>query len=191
MVAVNVLMPDVPPMLSVALAACVRPPVPDRAVPTVNELLLVNVTPVTVTLGIENVPVNPWLLVSNVCSPVLAVKVPLFVMPFWNVGVIAALSVQLAPAFMVTKPVKVLLGFVAEEKANVPVAPPPTVVVPPTLSVNAPMVSEVPLPVERVPVIAKLAAVVVVTLPLTVKLPPIAVVPACITSVPLPLNVRW
>ena len=56
--AVRVVMPEVPPTFKVALLAWVRPPVPLRSVPTVNELLLVTVTPVTVTLGIEIIPVN-------------------------------------------------------------------------------------------------------------------------------------
>src|SRR5947209_5703842 len=80
-VAVNVVMPDVPPMLSVALPACVTPPDPERAVPTVNVLLLVTVTPVTVTLGIVNVPFRFWALVSKVCTPVPALNVPLLVIP--------------------------------------------------------------------------------------------------------------
>ena len=54
-------------------------------------------------------------------------------MPLLNVGVTAALSVQFAPEFMITKPVKVLAGFVAEVKDNVPDVPPPTVVVPVTV----------------------------------------------------------
>ncbi|MND01735.1 hypothetical protein D3C83_208430 [compost metagenome] len=49
-----------PPILSVAFAPWVSVPGPFMAVPTVNELLLVSteVPLVTVTLGIENEPVN-------------------------------------------------------------------------------------------------------------------------------------
>jgi hypothetical protein len=46
------------PKFKVEFAACVNPPVPPRAVLTVRVLLFVRVTPVTVTLGIENVPVS-------------------------------------------------------------------------------------------------------------------------------------
>jgi hypothetical protein len=55
--AVRVVMPEVPPRFSVEFIPCVNPPVPASAVPTVNVPLLVRVMPVTVTLGIENVPV--------------------------------------------------------------------------------------------------------------------------------------
>jgi len=58
LVAVSVVMADVPPRLRVVFTACVNPPVPARAVPTVKVPLFVRVTPVTVTLGIDNVPVN-------------------------------------------------------------------------------------------------------------------------------------
>jgi hypothetical protein len=66
LVAVRVVMPEVPPRFSVALAACVNPPVPESAVATVNVLLLVKVTPVTVTLGIDIVPLNPCAFVLKV-----------------------------------------------------------------------------------------------------------------------------
>ena len=45
------------PILSVALLACVNPPVPARAVFTVRELLLVNVIMLIVTDGIAKLPV--------------------------------------------------------------------------------------------------------------------------------------
>jgi hypothetical protein len=57
-VAVNVVIVEVPPRFSVALEACVNPPVPFKLVPTVNVLLFVRVTPVTVTVGMLNVPIN-------------------------------------------------------------------------------------------------------------------------------------
>ena len=63
LVAVNVLMPEVPPMFSVAFAACVTAPEPVSVVPTVNVLLFVSVIPVTVTLGMEKAPVNACALV--------------------------------------------------------------------------------------------------------------------------------
>ena len=70
-------MPEVPPMFNIPVVPCVKPPVPDNAVPTVNVPLLVRtVGEVTVTLGMEKVPVSAWLLLLKVCTPVLAVKVP-------------------------------------------------------------------------------------------------------------------
>ena len=51
------------------------------AVVTVRVLLLVSVTPVTVTLGMEKVPVRDCAFVLNVCTPVPAVNVPLLVIP--------------------------------------------------------------------------------------------------------------
>jgi hypothetical protein len=59
-------MPEVPPIFNVELAACVNPPVPLSAELTVSVLLFVKVTPVTVTFGILNVPVNACELVSKV-----------------------------------------------------------------------------------------------------------------------------
>jgi len=114
--------------------------------------------------------------------------VPLLVIPLLNVGVIAALSVQLAPASIVTNPPKVLAGFVADEKAKVPDTPPPTVVVPVTPSVKAPTVKVVPSPTERLPLIAKLAPVVDVAVPLTVRFPAIVVTVKVFT--PLPESVK-
>jgi hypothetical protein len=56
--AVRVVIADAPPTFRVAFIAWVKPPVPERAVPAVSELLFVNVIPVTVMLGIEIVPVS-------------------------------------------------------------------------------------------------------------------------------------
>ena len=59
LLAVSVVIPEVPPIFNVELAACVNPPAtPLNAVLTVNVLLFVNVTPVTVTFGIVKSPVN-------------------------------------------------------------------------------------------------------------------------------------
>ena len=52
-VAVSVVIAKVPPRFRVPVAPFVNPPVPANAVPTVNVPLLVRVTPVTVTLGME------------------------------------------------------------------------------------------------------------------------------------------
>ena len=57
-VAVIVVIPEVRPMFRVAFAPCANSPVPESAVLTVNVPLLFRVTPVTVTFGIENVPVS-------------------------------------------------------------------------------------------------------------------------------------
>ena len=55
---VSVKLAAVAAMFRVPAAAFSNPPVPVKAVPTVKELLFVSVTPVTVTLGIVNVPVS-------------------------------------------------------------------------------------------------------------------------------------
>src|SRR5437764_3900915 len=59
-VAVMVVIPDVPPRNTVLFVALVSPPVPESAVAMVRlESLLVSVTPVTVTLGIDTALVPP------------------------------------------------------------------------------------------------------------------------------------
>jgi len=118
----------VPPRASVPVAPFNNVPVPANAVPIVNELLLVRVTaaPVTVTLGIINVPVSTWLLVLNVCTPVLAAKVPLFVIPPWKVGVVAADSVHVEPALIVTEPV--IVNAITAEIVNVALVAVPSVI---------------------------------------------------------------
>ena len=55
---VNVVIEQVPPIFKVPVAAFVNPPVPARAVPTVNVLLLVNMKPVTVILGMLKIPIR-------------------------------------------------------------------------------------------------------------------------------------
>ena len=134
MVAVNVVIPDVPPMFSVALVACVRPPVPESAVLTVNVLVLVRVIVVTVTLGMENVPVNACALVLNVCTPVPAVNVPLLVIPPWNVTPSFPELFHVAPVLIVTNPVNCRAALVAVI-FRIPLAPPPIDVGP--VAVNA------------------------------------------------------
>jgi hypothetical protein len=49
---------EVPEIVKVAFVPCAKLPVPLSAVATVRLLLFVRETPVTVTFGIENVPVN-------------------------------------------------------------------------------------------------------------------------------------
>ena len=76
-VAVRVVMVEVLPMFKTAPLPWVSPPVPLKAVATVKVVLLVRVTPVTVTLGIEIAVVPPiaWLFVLKVYTPDPAVKV--------------------------------------------------------------------------------------------------------------------
>jgi hypothetical protein len=64
--------------------------------------------------------------VLNVCMPVLAVKVPLFVIPPWKVGVVAAVSFQVEPALIVTEPVTV--NAIAAEIVNVAFVTLPSVI---------------------------------------------------------------
>ena len=68
-------------MFKIPVAVFVNPPVPVKAVVAVNVPLFVSVIPLTVTLGIKKVPVKAWSLVSNVCTPLPAVNVALFVIP--------------------------------------------------------------------------------------------------------------
>ena len=178
-----------PPIFKVALAAWVKVPVPVNAVLTFNVLLLVNVTPVTVTLGMVNVLVSAWLLVLKVCTPLPAVKVPLLVIPPWKITGESPELFQVPPELMETSPVNVLVP-VAEDITRLPVAPPPTVVVPVTVSVKPAAVKVVPSPIIKLPVIPKPTAVVVAAVPLNSKFPDIDVVPTCNVLVPLPLNVK-
>ena len=159
-VAVMVVIPEVPPMLRVALAAWVIPPVPSSAVPTVSVLLLVRVIVVTVILGSEKVPVSAWLLVLKVWRPVPAVKTPLLMMPPANVTGELVLLFQVPALFTVTSPVKVLVP-VELFSNRVPVTP----VVPvtanpvvklfrvntPAVMVRLPATVVVPLPVMVAP----------------------------------------
>ena len=81
MVDVKPVIPEVPPRFNTAPEACARVPVPVRSVPAVSVLLFVRVIPVTVTLGMESVPVNAWAATLKVCMPVPALNVPLLVIP--------------------------------------------------------------------------------------------------------------
>ena len=113
----------------------------------VNVPLFVYAAPVPekVAVGMLMVPVSDLETPVNVCVPVLAVKVPLFVRLPPKATAAAADSLQVAPLFTVTSPVKVLVP-VADEIDNVPLVPPPTVVVPDTVSAKAPAVNVAPLP---------------------------------------------
>ena len=119
-------------IFSVPVAALVNPPVPARAVATVNMPLFVNVTVVTVTLGIDNVPASACAFVSKVWTPLPAVKVALLVIPPLKVMAELPELFQMPLALIVTKPVKVLAP-VAEDMVKVPLVPLPIVVVPVTV----------------------------------------------------------
>ena len=176
-------------ILSVPVAALVNPPVPAKAVVTVSVPLLVKVTPVTVTLGIEKFPVSAWELVSKVCTPVPAVKVPLLVIPPRKViGELLELF-QVPPAATVTRPVKVLAP-VAEEMVKFPLAPLPTVVVPVTVRAKPAAVKVVPSPTARLPPMERVATVVVDVVPLRVKLPPTVIFGVAVCRVFTPLLER-
>lgn len=121
-VAFKVVIVAVPPMFSVECAFCVNPPVPARATSTVSVPALFKATaaPVTVTFGMENVPVRVWEAVLNVCTPVLAKKVGVAVIPPLNVMVEATDSIQAPPALIVTKPVKVFVPLALVTNFKVP-----------------------------------------------------------------------
>ena len=177
LVAVNVVIPEVPPIVSVAFDAWVKPPVPLSAVLTVRSLLLVRtVGTLTVTLGMTNEPVSAWIaLVLNVCTPVPAVKVPEFVIPPRKTTTSFPELFQVPPAFTVTRPSNLLPPGV-EEIIKLPLVPPPTVVVPFTIMPKAGIVNDVPSPIDRSPFIVRPITVVVVAVPLKTKSPPITVV---------------
>lgn len=152
--AVSVVIAEVPPIFKVAPLPWVSPPEPLKAVFTVSVVLLVRVTPVTVTLGMEIAVVPPIarLFVSKVCTPVPAVKVvPLWVIPPRKDTASLAVLFHTPPGLMVTSPVNIFVPVV-EEIVTTPVM----LVAPETVVVTAPKVS--------VPVV-------------TVNVPPMVVVP--------------
>ena len=110
----------------------VNPPEPVSAAVTVRVPLFVSVTPVTVTLGIEKVPVSPWLLVSKVYIPAPAVNVPLLVMPLRMLTASPPELFQVAFVLTVTKPPNCNAALVAEI-VRLPLVPLPMVVVPVTV----------------------------------------------------------
>ena len=132
------------------MTAFTKVPFPARAVLTVSAPVLVREMVVTVTLGIEKVPVRVWMLDSKVCTPLPPMNVGVLVMPPRKLTVEFIELSQVAPAPIVTNPVKIFVS-VAEEKARMPLDPPPTVVVPVTVKLTAPFVNAVPLPTLRLP----------------------------------------
>jgi hypothetical protein len=117
-------------------------------------------------LIVLDVPEKVWTPLPAVNVVALLVKLPT------KVGVIALVdSFQTPPELIVTSPVNVFPGFVALEKAIVPVTP----VVPVTPNVKAPTVKVVPDPTVRFPPTVMFASVVAVQVPLIVQFAPIVV----------------
>ena len=189
-VAVRVVMPEVPPMFKTAPLPWVSPPpVPLKAVATVKVVLLVRVTPVTVTLGIEIAVVPPiaWLFVLKVYTPDPAVKVvPLWVIPPRNVTAKSPELFHVPPALIVTSPVKSCGIPIFIEKVSVPLFE----VVPLTVRAYPAEVKVVPVPMSRAPIVIP-TTVVVVAVPLKVRVPFTVVVVVVRVLAPLPLKVRW
>ncbi len=90
---------------------------------------------------------------------------------------------------IMTSPVKVLAPA-AEEIVRLPLIPPPTVVVPLTVSAKPEFVNVVPLPMLRLLLMVRASTVVAVAVPLRVKFPPIGLVPVVKVFVLLPERVR-
>ena len=151
---------------------------------------MVKVTPVTVTLGIESVPISAWLLVVvNEYAPEPAANAPLLVIPPLNsTGEFAEVLVQVPLALIVTKPVN-SFAPVAEDMVRLPLVPPPTVVVPVTVKAKPAAVKAVPSPIERFPVIVNPAPVVNVEVPLRLTFPPTVIV-AAVVAVADPLMAK-
>ena len=169
-VAVSVVTVDVPPIFSVPVAPLVKVPAPASAVPTVKDPLFVYV-PLTVTDGIENVPLIVLPAPLKVWIPVPALNDPAFErLPGKVKATLAAVLFHVPPALTVTSPLKALVP-VAEDIVRIPLVPPPTVVVPVTVKAKAPAVKVVPSPTTRSPPIARAVAVDAVAVPLNVKLP--------------------
>ena len=161
--------------------------------------MFVSVIPVTVTFGIDNVPVNACGFVSNELMPEPAVKVPLFVMPPRNVTAELPELFQVADEETVTRPANVfapvpdaITRFAADADPTF-VAPftvkgnPPTVNVDVLPTVSAPdMVVDIPVLVDDelevvkslnvvpvVPPIDCVAPLKLITLPADVNAPPL------------------
>lgn len=176
-------------IVKLALTPCERVPVPARDVATVNAFELMRVTPVTVVFGIDNVPFSTWLFVSKVCIPEPALKVPLLVIPPRNVTAALALLFHVPPVDTVTSPVNAFAP--PPVIANVPLLPPPTVVVPPTLKAFAVELKLVPFPTVRFPPILNPATVTVAAVPDRVKSPATTDVLAIMVFVPLPDKTKF
>jgi len=169
-------------------------PFPVSAVPMVKLLLLINLTPVTVMFGIVKDPesaVSVWSLVMNVWTPVPALKIPVpkSVIPLLNVAGEFPVLFQVAPADTVTRPLRFSTPA-ALLMTMLPLDPPPTVVVPVTVSGNPATAKVVPSPMERLPPIVKPTTVVAVAVPLRVRLPPIPMVPVANVLAPVPKRLR-
>ena len=140
--------------------------------------------------GMEKVPVSAWSLLSNVWSPVPAVKVPpLLVIPPLKVTGEFPELIHVEPEAIVTRPVN-------RGKADgllmirLPFVPPPIVEVLATLKENPETVNVVPSPIKRLPPTDNPVTVAVDAVPLKVRLPPTKVVPVVKVFTPLPERVR-
>lgn len=205
----SVVIPIVPLIFKTPVVPCVNPPVPDNAVVavivpvlvktpglvTVSNVALVRVplfvyVPVIVKAGIDVVPLKVFNVPLKVCVPLFAVRLPLVVKFPAKVTVAAAASYHDAPELMITFPVNALVP-VADEIVNVPLVPPPTVVIPVTVNANPAASKVVPSPIFKSPPIVRPTTVAVDAVPLKVRVPVIDVVPTCKVLTPEPERVRW
>lgn len=155
-------------------------------------MLLIRVTPVTVTDGIMNAPVRTCALVLKVCTPLPAVNVPLLVIPPWNVTAELPELFHVDVDATVTRPVNVLVP-VEEVMINDAAPADPTWVAPPTENVTAPTETEVPFPTVSIPAKDVFPETVTAVVPevatlfsVTVDVPPIAWTAPTRFTVPLP-----
>ena len=149
----NVVIPGVPPIpsVNVELVKLVTPPVPLKAVFKSNELVLDSVTPVTVTEDIVKFPVNVWLFVSNVYTPVPGVNVPVErVIPPRKVRGEFPELLKDDPAPAVNNPTKIFVP-VELEIVKSPLVPLPIEVVPFIVVDNPPMFNVVPFKTDKFP----------------------------------------
>jgi hypothetical protein len=169
-VAVKVVIPDVPPRLSVPVAKFTSVPAPPKLVATVNEFVFDNEIVVEI-FGMENVPVNVCgFVVKLQLPPTPGVNVPLFVIPPRNSTVELMELFHVPPLAIVTSPPNTLEP-VAEEKIKLPLVPPPTVVVPETVKGKPAAVKVVPFPIDRFVEIPRVAPVVKEDVPANDRFP--------------------
>ena len=103
-------------------------------------------------------------------TPEPAVKVPvLLVIPPRKVTGEFPELFHVDPLAAVIKPVKILVP-VAEDITKLPLAPPPTAVVPVTVKLNPAAVKVLPLPTDKLPPIMVAIPVLVLVLPLVLRL---------------------
>ena len=179
------------PIISDEFVPCNNSPVPASAVLLVKVPLLVSVTLITVTLGMARIPDSACELMSNVCTPLPALKVPvaLFVIPPRKVTAeFPRVLAHVAPGLIVTKPAKSLVP-VAELMFSVPLSPPPTVVAPVTVKLKPAEPNVVLSPTTRSAPMVKATPFVAPAVPLKVTLP-VTFVRATNGATAAPLKVR-